>query len=252
MIWLALVLLILGIAAITAAYKSRTSTLTNTGLAGINQFEDFMNSITGTAFTSSTGGAGDVLQGALTNRSTVVEFTNSTASSIATMKMGPNSFNMTTNEVLTLSTDHCLFGSGTPTSTFVFGCLNITSPVDLFSEGAYFMADLSVSNNWICVRNGTGSSTTQVVTDVPVDLVAGAGLEGSFHRLKIVSTNTRSLFYIDAVLVASITSIEWTQAIAVNIVTDLRTSASGAASITRAYVDYIQTIFQLATPRLTP
>lgn len=244
------ILVILGVILLTAAYKRRNSTITQSGLSGVNLFEDFLNGTNGTAYTTSLANSGNITQGQLTNRSTCVEFTNSVTTDVATMKTGSYTFVMTTGEVLSIATDHCLFGSGTAFTRFLFGTLNITAPVDIFQAGAFFMADFSVSNNWICVRTDSNGVSSTTVTTVPVDLTAGGGLTGSFHRLKIISTNSRSLFYYDAVLVASIANT-WVDDTIMNTVVDLRTSG-GAASISRAYLDYVQTIFQLSAPRPTP
>lgn len=244
---LGIVLVILGIILLAAAYKQRNSTITHTSLAGVNEFEDFLNSTNGTAYTTSVANAGSVSQGQLANRSTLVKMVATADSDVATMKTGSTTFVLTTGEVLTISSDIALFGSGPPHTRFIFGLLNITAPVDIFQAGAFFMADISVSNNWVCVRTDSSGTSNQTVTNVPVSLTS-SGLVGDFQRLKLISLNDRSLFFIDGNLVANISNT-WDQATVMNILADLRTSG-GTADITSVYIDYISTVFQLATPRL--
>lgn len=246
----ALLLITYGIAKLTAAYKSRINTIQQTGLSGINYFEDFINGIQGTAYNQYVLGGGNVIQGgtggSAVPRPTLVRLHTSSSADVAAITayaplVGNDAcLNSTFGVVITLGTDLTFNGTSTGTDKFTWGlCDDIT-----LNKGTYFKVDFSVSNNWICVRNANGSTPSQQITTIPVDLVTN-----DFTRLKVVHTSTTSLFYINAVLVAT---IQATQPADYYIVPIAYLLAGSAVNIPSVWIDYHWLVVQLASPRLAP
>lgn len=207
MIWLALVLLILGIAAITSAYKSRTSTVTNTSLSGVNIFEDFLNITQGTAYTTKLTGTGTVQQGAQLsqavgqNFSTIMALNTNAASDVSGVSVNSggsaNAFRIVDGSASTMAAygGFELFPAA-QTYTLQIGMASSNHP-STADDAAYFIYDHSTSNFWQCVRTVNGVKTTTLTALVP---------DANFHTFKVIVTNSRCFYYYDAVLVATITA----------------------------------------------
>lgn len=242
-----LIALLILVVMMVAAYKSRTN-LVDTGLGGVNEFYDFVNSVNGTPFTASTTATGTVSQEVLDNRSTLVALSAISAGDGAAITAGSSAFSVTTGEVLTIATDLSLGGlSTTPGSVFKFGT-GSTIFIATGTADAYFLADRSISNFWVAVRTNA-SGTTSTVTAVPLTLSNGTG-SPPFTRLKIISTIDRSLFFIDAVLVATITNRAWAAGNHTGPTARLTTAVN--VDITTVWMDYVSLYFQLASTRPTP
>lgn len=244
-------LLILLVVAMAAAYKSRTTSITS-GLAGVNEFYDFINANKGTPFDTAASGSGASVSGtSLTSRSTLILLNTPTfgAAQDALVATTGYAVVMATGEVLTLATDMALAGTpaGAPDSKFKFGAGG-TAFSGTGTAETYFLADRSVSNNWIAVRTNS-AGTTQSITTIPID-IGSDPTAPTFHRLKIISNISRSLYYIDAVLVATIDTRAWTNGDHLGFAAKLTTANN--PDMESAYIDYISVYFQLATPRQNP
>lgn len=228
-----------------AAYKNRISSIAN-GLGGINEFYDFLNGVEGTPFVAHTTGTGTVDQSALSNRSSLL-YLDASIGDTAGFAMGVTAFLIESNEVLNMATDISIAGTSMGTSNFKFGNSN-TKLVGTGTCEAYFMADKTVSNNWIVARRNP-SGITQVVTSIALDTIGPPATGGSFHRLKIISDINRSLFYIDAVLVSTISNVAWPAGSHTSPACYL---TGGATPNLTMYMDYVSLYFQLPSVRLAP
>lgn len=244
------VLTLIGIALLTAAYKSRTSSINNTGLAGINIFEDFLNTTTGTAFKPYLGGTGLIAQGGQTNGtfgqdlSTILVLNTNAAADLAAMAVSAdgitNSFRVVTGSATTMATYLGIeTDPGSITYSLSFGLASAVDPTTA-DEASYFLYDKATSNNWIAVRT-IGGVATQTVTNVPVAF-------DEINTFKIIVTTSRSIFYIGGTLVANV-STGGTSEQSLTPVYRLKQTSNGHTYVD---IDYCWLIHQLPSPRPSP
>lgn len=248
-ILLAAAALLLGASLVTAAYKSRISRISETGLAGVDYFEDFINGNNGTAFVES-GSEGSIEGGATENRSTLVRINLQPNSSAKNLTIQESGFSLVEDgSVLTAAFDVSLRGpGGTAHSVVRIGTGAMTNPSG--AKAAYFLADRSISNFWICVRQDDDGTPTNVVTTVPIELITSDFAEATFTRLKIITNNSRSVFFIDAVQVAEI-AVPWDNAFP-GVGFHISSDVAGAGDILEIRADYAWITYQLPIPRQQP
>ena len=248
MIWLGIALvLILGIAAITAAYKQRISRIAETDLAGINYFEDFFNSVNGTPYTSFTSGTGVVGQdqNAPDDRCSFVSASVVGSGSGTAKFYLPAAIHVASDTTTNLSTEMIVTALSNGTGQFSL-CWGLSGSNDFLANlpvpRIIFTYQKGVSNNWIAqaVVNNGSLSTQSVVTTVPVSAQ-------TYTRLKIIISGTTAYFFINAVIVATINNV-FLSTMYVGAQTDYTTgTVAGGGSY-----DYNWLIQQFATPRQTP
>lgn len=249
---LSVVLLVIG-AILVAAYKARSTanSAPQSALAGVNEFYDFINAERGTPFETQV--TGDALIGvdSILGRSTLIRFTLPTISdSSAGIMTKGYSFVVSPGSSLTVSTDIVLAGDTTQTagSSFKFGSSGtLFQGTDL--SAAYLLADRSISDKWIAVRKNS-SGTTQVITSAPVAIATPESAQ--FTRLKVVSDSQRSLYFVDAVLVATILNRAWSHALNDDHCGIAAKLATTTGDINAVYMDYVAIQFQSPTPRPAP
>lgn len=253
MIWLVLVL-ILGIAVLVAAYKRRISAV-STGLGGINDFEDFINGIEGTPYMSDIVAGGSVRQAPWLDASTLVRLHNDSSGDTAGISTndpnGPGCLSVVNGSASTIACSLELVGvsANTPHSRFLYGFSSEVRPFAAGGFDSYLKADRSVSNFWIAYRGNAGGGTS-VVTTVPVDINSGSDTASDFITLKVITNLRSSYFYINGVLVATI-STDWS-ASQPRIAPVASLNSTGTPDIQNVYIDYSWLIHELPFFRPSP
>lgn len=252
---LLLLLLLLGTAAIVAAYKSR-KIQTTTGLGGVNDFADFVNNVTGTVYNSYKTNGGSVFQIPLSTRSTLIRLHNNSATDVAGISaVDPNGNGcivVANGTATSIASEVRIDGTvSTPTSTFIFGFSQLQNPKANPGIDAYLMFDRSVSNNWIAVRKN-GTTTVQSVTSTPVTMDVSAGTVYTFTTLKVITTLAASYYYVGGVLIATVAQ-DWSGISSPAIgPTAVLSCASGTADVANVFMDYMWLIHNFAQVRATP
>lgn len=239
---------------VVAAYKSR-KIQTATGLGGVNQFDDFVNNVTGSVYTSYKTNGGSVFQIPLSSRSTLIRLHNNSATDVAGISaVDPNGNGcivVAQGTSTSIASEVRVDGSViTPATTFIFGFAQLQNPKANPGIDAYLMFDRSVSNNWVCVRKN-GTTTVQTVTSIPVTLDASGGSVYTFVTLKVITTLFQSLYYVNGVLIATVTQ-DWSAISNPAIGPVAVLSSSGTADIANVFMDYMWLIHNFATVRATP
>lgn len=258
--WIALFLLlacaaIWGLSKVVAAYKSR-KIQTTTGLGGVNDFADFINNVTGTVYNSYKTNGGSVFQIPLSSRSTLIRLHNNSATDVAGISaVDPNGSGciiVANGTATSIAAEVRVDGTvSTPTSTFIFGFSNFQNPKANPGVDSYLMFDRSVSANWIAVRKN-GTTTVQTVTSTPVTMDVSAGTVYTFVTLKVITTLTNSLYFVNGVLIATVAQ-DWSSISGPAIgPTAVLSCASGTADIANVFMDYMWLIHNFATVRATP
>lgn len=237
-------LFLFGATLVVAAYKSRVTRTAETGLAGINYFEDFMLGVTGAAYEAYTTGTGSVngqvfSDAAGTFRSTTVLLSILNDGDEAAVTGGWLS--MAEGSSSTWAADLAIRYPEWD-QTLIFGLIGSFIDPQIPLNGAWFKFDPTVSNNWIIVRMVDGTPS-QTVTSVPVT--------GDFTRLKMVYDCDRVVFFINAEQVGNVsTGGQNTTSVRPSMRALLTDTDLSAVSYT--YIDYSWTQYQFPSPRPNP
>lgn len=241
-------ILLLGLIALAVAYKRRLTTVTETGLEGINYFEDFFDQVNGTPYSSASSGTGAVgtVLTAPDDRSTFVALTISGSGAGSAKFYLPRVITSNDDTVTTVSTEMFIntLSTGSNQVRLLWGSsANVDFDQSLPTAAWQFVYDKTISDNWVCraVTDASGLAFTQVLTDVPV-------VANEYIRLKIQRGGGFAYFFVDEVNVATIADVFASTSLYIG---GQQTYVAGSPIITSAF-DYNWLVHKFAAPRTSP